>query len=53
MELWETVAATYDTGGEVLVTNDVIEGSALRNTGLIRVTTAGGSATYQVLYNIH
>ena len=53
MELWQSLAATYDTESGVLTTNGVIEDSALRNAGLVRVTTAGGSATYPVLYTVH
>ena len=53
MELWQSLTATYDAESGILTTNDVIEASAPRDTGLIRVTTAGGSATYPVLYTVH
>jgi hypothetical protein len=53
MELWQSLTATYDAESGVLTTNGVIEDSALRNAGLVRVTTAGGSATYPVLYTVH
>ena len=53
MELWQSLAATYDAEGGVLTTNGVIEDSAPQNTGMVRVTTAGGSATYPVQYTVH
>ena len=53
MELWQTLAATYDAEGGVLATNGVIEDSAPQGFGAVRVTTAGGSATYPVQYTVH
>ena len=53
MELWETVAATYDTENGVLVTSAEIIDTAPQSTGLVRVITANGSATYPVMYLVH
>ena len=53
MELWKTLSATYDAEGEVLATNGVIEDSAPQSFGMVRVTTAGGTATYPVQYSVH
>ena len=53
MELWQSLTATYDAEGEVLATNGVIEDSAPQSFGMVRVTTAGGTATYPVQYSVH
>ena len=53
MELWKTLSATYDAEGEVLATNGVIEDSAPQSFGMVRVTTAGGTAVYPVQYSVH
>ena len=53
MELWQTVAATYDPEGEVLVTNDEIIDGTSYSAGMVRVITANGSATYPVVYSAH
>ena len=53
MELWQSISATYDEDGGVLATNGVIEDSAPQSFGMVRVTTAGGSATYPVQYSVH
>ena len=53
MELWQSLSATYDEDGGVLTTNDGVEGSAPQGYGAVRVTTAGGSASYPVQYSVH
>ena len=53
MELWQSLTATYDAEGEVLATNGVIEDSAPQSFGMVRVTTAGGTAVYPVQYSVH
>lgn len=53
MELWQTISATYDDEGGTLTTNGVIEDSAPQGYGAVRVTTAGGSASYPVAYSAH
>ena len=53
MELWQTLDVTYDEEGGTLTTNDVIEDSAPQGYGAVRVTTAGGSASYPVQYSAH
>ena len=53
LELWQSLTATYDAEGEVLATNGVIEDSAPQSFGMVRVTTAGGTATYPVQYSVH
>ena len=53
MDLWQSLTATYEEEGGVLVTNDGVEGSAPQSSGAVRVTTAGGSATYPVQYSAH
>ena len=53
MELWKTLDATYDVEGGTLVTDEELDESAPLNYGAVRVTTAGGSASYPVQYSAH
>ena len=49
--LWQTLPATYADGK--LSTGGLSLGDAPQNSGHVSVTTAGGTATYNVTYESH
>lgn len=53
MELWLTLPASWDSEGGYLTTTEDITDGAPGSYGMVRVTTAGGSADYPVQYTTH